>query len=214
MDHVLTANQVKAMLLEVCDAIVSSEEILGQADRDIGDGDHGIGMSLGFSSAKEVLADQDFTDAYQVFSTLGRTMISVMGGASGIIFGLLFYGGSKGKEAQGQLTTEDVYKLFRDSMREIQSKGGAGVGDKTMIDALDPMVASMQSSADKNASFKEFFAAASAAAEQGKEKSKEYIAKFGKAKALGERAIGFPDAGALSVSIIAQAMSAWAKKEL
>lgn len=210
----LSAAQAKAMMLEVAQTVISKKEFLCEADRNIGDGDHGIGMANGFEAAYDALALKDFTDVYEVFSTIGRTMIKVMGGASGIIFGLLFYAGSKNMPPKSEITEAEFAEIFEKADVEIKAKGQAQLGDKTLIDALDPMVAAMKAGAAKKASFPEMLEAASAAAEAGKEASKEYVAKIGKAKTLGERAIGYPDAGCVSLTVIMQAMSSWANNNL
>jgi dihydroxyacetone kinase phosphoprotein-dependent L subunit len=210
----LTAAQAKAMMLEVAQTVIANKEFLCEADRNIGDGDHGIGMANGFEAAQGELCSNEFPDVYQVFSTVGRTMIRVMGGASGIIFGLLFYAGAKNMPAKNEITQMELAEIFEKAAQEIKAKGQAKPGDKTLIDALDPMVASMKDCAMDGASFPEMLQAAYLAAESGMEASKNYIAKLGKAKTLGERAIGFPDAGCVSLTVIARAMSTWAKQNL
>lgn len=210
----MTAVQVKNMLIDVAYAVINAKELLCQADRDIGDGDHGIGMAGGFEEALKELQAKEYNDVYEVFFTVGRTMIRVMGGASGIIFGLLFYAGSKGMSPKAAINVEEFYDLFNKALVEIQGKGQAKVGDKTVIDALVPMVESLKDSAAGKLSFKEALDKAYVAAETGMEASKNYVAKFGKAKTLGERVIGFPDAGAVSLTVITKAMSEWAEKNL
>lgn len=210
----LNATQMRDMILQVADAVVEAKEYLCEADRNIGDGDHGIGMAGGFEGVKQELAGKEFDDVYLVLSTVGRTMIRIMGGASGIIFGLLFYAGSKNMTAQKEITTAEFAEIFEKALVEIQAKGQAKVGDKTVIDALDPMVKALKESVAQNLSFKEMLNRAYLAAEEGKEASKAYVAKFGKAKALGERAVGFPDAGAVSLTVITKAMRDWAQENL
>jgi dihydroxyacetone kinase phosphoprotein-dependent L subunit len=210
----LSAVQVKEMMLQVAKAMIESKEALCQADRNIGDGDHGIGMAEGFGAVLRELEDREFDDIYQIFFTIGRTLIKTMGGASGIIFGLLFYAGAKNMPPKPEITTGEYYELFRKALSEVQAKGGAQLGDKTIVDALSPMVESLKDSVAQNLSFKEMLSRAYLAAEQGKEDSKQYVAKFGKAKTLGERAIGFPDPGCVSLSIIAKACSEWGKTNL
>jgi len=210
----LTAAQAKSMLLTVAQAVIENKEYLCQADRNIGDGDHGIGMSNGFEAAQKELNAGEFMDVYQVFSTVGRTMIKVMGGASGIIFGLLFYAGAKNMPPAAEIDQAGLAGIFEKALLEIQTKGQAKPGDKTLIDALDPMVASMKTSAAAAASFPDMLEAAAQAAESGKEATRNYIAKLGKAKTLGERALGYPDAGCVSLTVITRAMSEWAKRNM
>ena len=209
----LNTTQLKSMLMYTCQVMVDSQEIMCEADRNIGDGDHGIGMAKGFEAALQELQKQEFEDVYKIFFTIGRTMIKEMGGASGIIFGMLFYAGSKNVEPSPELTVKDFVIVFDKALTEIKAKGQAQVGDKTVVDALQPMVEVMQQNLDKDLSFEEITQIALEAAIQGKENSKQYAAKFGRAKTLGDRAIGYPDAGAVSLTLIMQAMLDWLKTQ-
>ena len=210
----LTANQIKSMFLHVADRVISAKEVLCEADRNIGDGDHGIGMANGFEGAITELNAREFKDAYAVFRTVGRKMIQVMGGASGIIFGLLFFAGSKNMPPKPDLTTREFTEIFIKAMLEIQAKGGAKPGDKTLIDGLSSAVDAMQKSVEMGEGYKEFLDDAFSGAEAGKEASKDYIARFGKAKTLGKRAIGYPDAGCVTLTYIFSAMKEWAEENL
>ena len=209
----LNTTQLKSMLMYTCQVMVDSQEIMCEADRNIGDGDHGIGMAKGFEAALQELQKQEFEDVYKIFFTVGRTMIKEMGGASGIIFGMLFYAGSKNVEPSPELTVKDFVTVFDKALTEIKAKGQAQVGDKTVVDALQPMVEIMQQNLDKDLSFEEITQIALEAAIQGEENSKQYAAKFGRAKTLGDRAIGYPDAGAVSLTLILQAMLDWLKTQ-
>lgn len=210
----LTASQLKDMLLQVAKKVVESKEMLCEADRNIGDGDHGIGMALGLKAAALELQSKDFSDAYAIFATVGRTMIKVMGGASGIIFGLLFYAGSKNMPPKSDLTTREFAEIFSKALAEIQTKGGARLGDKTIVDGLQPLVEVLLESQSNGDGFRAMLSKGYLAAETGMEKSKEYIAHFGKAKTLGERAIGYPDAGCVTLTVITKSMSDWANENL
>jgi dihydroxyacetone kinase phosphoprotein-dependent L subunit len=209
----LSSTQAKSMMIYVAAKMVESKEIMCEADRNIGDGDHGIGMAKGFGAALQELGNQEFDDVYKVFFTVGRTMIKEMGGASGIIFGTLFYAGSKNVEPCGEIGIKEFTTIFDKALTEIKAKGHASVGDKTVVDGLEPMVDSMKKSSEKDITFAELLQIALDAAIAGKEASKQYVAKFGRAKTLGDRAIGFPDAGAVSLTLIMQAMLDWVKAQ-
>ena len=127
-----------------------------------------------------------------------------MGGASGVIFGSLYLAGAKDVDAKPVLTAEDIAKMERKSLLAIQERGKAEVGDKTMVDALAPAVEALEANKDKG--LLEMLKAAEEAARQGVENTKNYQAKFGRAKSLMERAIGYQDAGATSVWLIFQGM--------
>lgn len=201
----LTVEQTTEMIKAACDAIIESKPFLTEVDSKIGDGDHGIGMSGGMEKAKAALDDKGpFEDINTVFKTTGMAMINSMGGASGVIFGSMFLGGVKGLEKLTELDGGNFTRIMRGSVESIKQRGKAQVGDKTMVDALEPAVEAMEA-ADKE-ELAELLKAATEAAKQGVENTKQYVAKFGRAKSLLERAIGYQDAGATSVSIIFEAM--------
>lgn len=189
----------------VASRVIASEPLLSEADRNLGDGDHGLGMQRGFTAAQEKLkALPPGEPIDKLFSATGMALISSMGGASGAIFGTLFREGGKALAGRESFGAEELALFLQAASAGVQARGKAKPGDKTMVDALAP-------AADKAAEVKdrplhEALAEVAAAAEAGKEASKNYVAVFGRAKSLGEGAIGFPDAGAVSVTLILQAL--------
>ena len=201
----LNAADARNMLLYIADKIIAGKPYLTEIDSVIGDGDHGIGMAGGMQKAKKkLLRMEDETNAYAVFEAAGNAMLMSMGGASGVIFGSLFLAGAKGMKPKEVLTAADLAKMERMCLLAIQDRGKAEVGDKTMVDALAPAVEAMEKAA--SGSLLDMLKAAEEAARQGMEDTKKYVARFGRAKSLMERAIGHQDAGATSVWLIIQGM--------
>lgn len=201
----LCAEDVRNMLIYIADKIIAKKPYLTDIDSAIGDGDHGIGMAGGMQKAKrKLLTMEGEENAYALFEAAGKAMLFSMGGASGVIFGSLYLAGSKDTEAKPVLQAEDLAKMERKSLANIQEKGGASVGDKTMVDALAPAVEALEENSGKG--LLEMLKAAEKAAAQGVEDTKKYQAKFGRAKSLMERAIGYQDAGATSVWLIFEGM--------
>ncbi len=195
------------MLLLVADRIIEAEPELSEADRNLGDGDHGIGMQRGMNAAKEALAEtaEDSTVG-ELFTVMGKAMMSSMGGASGVIFGSLFRGGGKALKGYiGGFDARALSMVLSAAVEVIRDRGGAKAGDKTMLDALIP--ASLKASELMEVPLEEALKQVAEAAEAGKEASKDMIATMGRAKTLGERSLGHPDAGACSVAIILQTMA-------
>ncbi|SFJ52427.1 dihydroxyacetone kinase DhaL subunit [Halobacillus dabanensis] len=205
----LNATQVKEMFLYVGEKVRENKPLLTKIDSAIGDGDHGIGMSIGFTKAEENLKEKEFTTINEVIKTVGMSMMTSMGGASGVIFGTMFIGGVKGLEPHEKLNLPILAEIFEKSLEAIKVRGKASLGDKTMIDAFEPAVERLKQCSDNNKSLLEGLKNAEEGADKGVELSKEYIAKFGRAKSLGERAIGHQDAGATSVWIIFKSMREW-----
>jgi dihydroxyacetone kinase phosphoprotein-dependent L subunit len=205
----LNATQVKEMFLYVGEKVRENKPLLTKIDSAIGDGDHGIGMEIGFKKAEENLKEKEFTTINEVMKTVGMSMMTSMGGASGVIFGTMFIGGVKDLETHEDLDLPTLATIFEKSLEAVKSRGKASLGDKTMVDAFEPAVEILKQSSDNNQSLLEGMKCAEESAAKGVELSKEYIAKFGRAKSLGERAVGHQDAGATSVWIIFKSMREW-----
>lgn len=200
----INAEDARNMLLYIADKVIAKKPYLTDIDSAIGDGDHGIGMAGGMQKAKKkLLAMKGEENVYAIFEAAGKAMLMSMGGASGVIFGSLYLAGAKDMEKKAVLTAADLAQMERKSLAAIQERGKAAVGDKTMVDALAPAVEAMEKS---SGSLLDALKAAEEAARQGMEDTKKYVAKFGRAKSLMERAIGYQDAGATSVWLIFQGM--------
>lgn len=200
----LSKDDVKAMLLLVCDRVIAAEPQLSEADRNLGDGDHGLGMQRGMTAAKEKLGAGDVESVEKAFASVGMAMMSSMGGASGAIFGTFFRNGGKALAGKEALDSPGLAAFFQAGVDGVKQRGGAAVGDKTVVDAMEP--AAVKAAEVASQDLPAAISAIATAAEGGMEASKALVAKFGRAKTLGDACIGFPDAGAMSVTVIINAM--------
>ena len=166
----LTTTEVRDMMLAVANKIIESEPILTDADRALGDGDHGVGMERGMKAVIEKLDGQDFANPGKVFMTMGMAMMSSMGGASGALFGTMFRAGGKAMGDAETFGGTECAILFKEAAEGVMKRGGAEAGAKTMVDALIP--ASEAGSENEGKSVSEALAAVAEAAEAGKEASK------------------------------------------
>ena len=134
---------------------------------------------------------------------MGMNVMLEVSGSTSTLLGALFLGMSDCAEGT-ELDAEGVKKMFAGGLANVKQQTSAQVGDKTMVDALAPAVEALERNSGK--SFLEMLKAAEIAAKQGVENTKKYQAKFGRAKSLMERAVGYQDAGATSVWLIFQGM--------
>lgn len=184
------------MLLSCTDRLIRNEPYLTRIDSAIGDGDHGIGMKNGMAAARRYLQSAaEERNVYALYANMAEAMQRAMGGASGMIFSTLFAGDAGGRASAAEITPADLADQMKAGLKAIQEIGHAEVGDKTMVDALAPAVDAMLA---HTGSFEEMLRAGEESAKAGMEKTKEYTARFGRAKSLGERAVGHQDAGAAS----------------
>ncbi len=200
----LSIHQARDMILKVADAIIAAEPILSQADRDLGDGDHGLGMARGFTAVKESLDGVEFASHRDLFASAGNAMLTTMGGASGVVFGSLFLAGGTTLQGADYFGSHELAHLLNRALADVMERGGAKPGDKTMIDALHP--AAVTATKNLSSPLPDSLQATAQAARDGMEASKDMIATMGRAKTLGEKSLGLPDAGAISVTIILETM--------
>lgn len=214
MTAALRADRLRDMLANVADRVVASEPELSRADREIGDGDHGLGMKRGFSAVRAALADDDGDDVHALFKLVGNTLLRSMGGASGVIFGSLFRAGTAERAPADHIDVPGLAEHVTRALAEITERGGASPGDKTMVDALEPAARALARSAEAGDDLRTALRQAARAADEGVQRTKNYVARLGKAASLGNRALGRPDPGALSTAVIFGAMADWAEHHL
>ncbi|MEI0579621.1 dihydroxyacetone kinase subunit DhaL [Brachyspira pilosicoli] len=210
----MNPNDVKNMYIYVADKLIENEDYLTSIDIKIGDGDHGIGMSIGFQAVKNVLSSKNYNTVNEVFHDIGKTLLSSMGGASGVLFGTIFISGIVNYEEKKDFDVKDFADIFRVSLEKLKERGKAKLGDKTMIDALEPAVNALYEKAQIPSDIKEAFNYAKEKAQEGMENTKKYKASFGRAKYYGDKTIGIPDPGSVSVFIIFDSMSKWINDNL
>lgn len=205
----LDSAEVKTMLLAVADAVIAAEPALSEADRNLGDGDHGLGMQRGFQAVQAKLASMDAAEGIdKLLSGTGMAMMSSMGGASGAIFGTLFRDGGKALAGRTEFDGAALAAFLRAACDGVMARGKAKPGDKTMVDALHPAAEKAEEVAGLGIG--EALAAVAGAAEAGRDLSSGMVATLGRARTLGEASVGHPDAGACSVAVIFRAMSDFA----
>lgn len=207
----LTVQDTQNMLLYVSDKLIASKDMLCEIDGKIGDGDHGFGIERGFKAVKEIIMKNTYPTINDLYKEAGMALIQSMGGASGIIFSQMFLGANTIPE-KSSLDTETLALMMREGLEKVKNKGKAKLGDKTMVDALEPAVLALEK--EKGNSLVIALEEATLSSKQGVENTKQYPAKFGRAKFVFERSIGQQDAGATTVSLIFEAMYNFCLKEM
>ena len=168
-------------------------------------------MQRGMEAAKAKLATlDDSATVAELFGAMGMVMMSSMGGASGVVFGSMFSAGKKALKEAEAFTSGGLAELLKSAGETVMKRGGAKPGDKTMLDALVPAADKAGECSEMPVS--EALDQVAATAEKGRDDSRDLIATMGRAKTLGEKSIGHPDAGACSVAIILRAMADSAAK--
>lgn len=200
------------IVLELVKAIQENRNYLSDIDGLIGDGDHGINMSKGFTMAGEaVTADMTFGEAMK---TLGDTLLNEIGGSMGPLYGSFFRKCAKTVKGSETIDAPLFSSMLHAGLDGVMEIGGAKEGDKTLVDCLAPSVRAFDAEFASSSDFVKALSAASEAAEQGKEATKGMMARVGRASRLGERSVGVLDAGSTSCCIILKTMYAAIVREL
>ena len=179
---------------------------LTQLDSAIGDADHGVNMQRGFAAALAALDGYQAATVGEVLVKTGSTLISVVGGAAGPLYGTLFR--AMGKQlASPSVDAHQLLAALTAGLEGVQKLGAAVPGDKTMVDALVPALAAFGEQAGNGADLSVAAASAADAAEQGMRDTVPLQARKGRASYLGARSIGHQDPGATSTALIVRALA-------
>jgi phosphoenolpyruvate---glycerone phosphotransferase subunit DhaL len=188
-------------------ALLISENaaMLTELDTAIGDGDHGENMMRGFKAVEKKLeAAGPITDLSALFKLVGMTLLSSVGGAAGPLYGGFFLALSRASAGKEKLSKAELGEVLTEGLADIQRRGKAQLGDKTMVDALSPALDAYRASPDG-----ELAKAMHAGVEQALKSAEATIplqARKGRASYLAERSIGHQDPGATSSWLLLQAL--------
>jgi phosphoenolpyruvate---glycerone phosphotransferase subunit DhaL len=191
----VTADQVRDWIRRFAAVIAEHRAELVALDTAIGDGDHGTNMDRGMKKALEKLDSQEGADIGALLKAVAMALISSVGGAAGPLYGTLFLQMGTSAAGKEQLDLAGWTAALDAGIKGVQSRGKAEPGDKTMIDALLPALAALQS-ADGDAGAA--LAQAADAAEEGMKATIPMEARKGRASYLGPRSVGHQDPGATS----------------
>ena len=182
-------------------SIQENKQYLSDIDGLIGDGDHGINMNKGFTMCREEL-DKNPGDLAHGLKTLSKILMMKIGGSMGPLYGKFFKAIGLALEGKEEIGIAEMGEALKAAVDAIASISPAKVGDKTLIDTLIPALAAYQKAQAESNSFTEALEAMKIAAIEGRDSTKDMVAKLGRASRLGERSRGVLDAGATSCCLI------------
>lgn len=191
----------------VSNAIIAQKDFLTKLDREIGDGDHGINMARGFEAVLEKIeAMEDTNKPGPVLQTVGKALMSTVGGAAGPLYATAFLRAGDACDENTSFNVASVEKLLGAAVQGIQERGKAVRGDKTILDVLIPVHEVFVEGLENEKTLFECMGLASRAAKDGIDYTKTIAAKKGRASYVGERSIGHQDPGATSAAIMVRAL--------
>jgi len=182
--------------------VKAGAEHLGRLDSAIGDGDHGVAMSRAVQALEQGIAGcQDETPGV-LLKSVAWSVMSIDAGSTGPLLGSLFMGMMEPVGDADRVDCPLLASMFESGLAKLRAISKAEVGDKTMIDALVPAVEALSAAAAAGEGVASGLDKAATAAEEGAERTKDYQARFGKARNLGARSLGHQDPGATSTAML------------
>lgn len=194
------------ILMPLIRAIQDNKQYLSDIDGFIGDGDHGINMNKGFTLCEEQLKAEP-GDLSHGFKTLSHILMTQIGGSMGPLYGMFFSAMAKACKNKDTLDAAGFGEMLTAAKDKVRTISEAQPGDKTLLDVLLPAEESYRVALNANESFVRCLDRMSSAAEQGRDATKDMLAKVGRSSRLGERSRGVIDAGSASCCLILQTIA-------
>lgn len=202
--ELLTLPILRKILHSAVTELKANSKYLCELDGVAGDGDHGITIGRMADVMQELLDVTTLNTMRSLLDALGDAFMGINGGSAGPLWGTVFTGMAEGIDDQAELTDLELRKMFTQAKLDFMDISKAKPGDKTMVDALYPAIDAI---IETQGSLKEIMDAAAAAAKAGAEATSQMVARFGRAKNMGERSIGTKDPGAVSIAILFDGMA-------
>jgi dihydroxyacetone kinase-like protein len=203
----ITTEDTLRWLQQLAHVLHENREYLTQLDSAIGDADHGINMDRGFKAVMDKLPTVANMDIGSILKTVGTTLVSTVGGASGPLYGTAFLRAGMATSGKHELYEADVITMLEAALEGIKARGKAQPGEKTMVDALTPALAAAKDAEAHNLGLSRLLHRTADAAEVGMKATIPMLATKGRASYLGERSTGHQDPGATSSWLILKTLA-------
>lgn len=203
----MKSKEIIKLLHNVANKIEEEKDFLTKLDNEIGDGDHGVNLARGFLEVDKVIDSLIDKLPSDIMKSVGMTLISKVGGASGPLYGTAFLKLSMSFKDKEDINLNDFLIAFNDAIDGIKMRGKSNQGEKTMLDAMIPAYEAMLKENSEGKPIKEVLLAGVKEANNGVEYTKTIIATKGRASYVGERSIGHQDPGATSFTMMLEELS-------
>lgn len=210
-DNKLTLDNLTFIIKKMGEIVIENEVPFCELDSYAGDGDFGMSISKGFKQLRsewnEILENK-CEDMGSFLEACSLVIMEHCGGASGPIWGSAFRAAGKKIGGKKEAAIDDLEEMIQAAVSGIQATGertfgrGADIGDKTLMDALIPCAQALSKCAENKEALKDAFMKGAQAAVEGAENTKNIVARMGRAGTVGERSLGYPDAGAHALGVI------------
>ncbi len=196
--------RLEQIIRTIADTCVEQEGYFSDLDSVVGDGDFGYSLARGFEKLIEQWDTLPKESASAFLQSVALCLSSRIGGTSGPIWGTAFLRAGTAVKGVDELKIQDVVAMLRAAIAGIKARGGAEVGDKTLLDALVPMTDNVEDLSTSGSQTREIAFSAAKTARHAADAASVLVARRGRASYSGERSVGVPDPGAVAIAVLAE----------
>lgn len=201
---VMTFEQFKQLFVEIARRIEEVKDELSELDRQLGDGDHGVTMSIGWQAVVDKLRQSEANDCGTLLKEIAMAFLNAVGSSVGPLYATAFIRGSSVLQGKTELTHRDLVKFWEAAIQGIQERGKANIGDKTMMDTWLPVLDVLRTQSEQDEIDQALYDKALAEAEKGMKSTASLVSRLGRSSRLGDRSVGHLDPGAVSAFYLFQ----------
>jgi dihydroxyacetone kinase phosphoprotein-dependent L subunit len=202
----ITHTQIEVIVRAMADTALKNEAYFSDLDGVMGDADFGVSLAGGFKAVLRGWDKYDMSSIGSFLLDISKEITGNTGGCSGPVWGTLFMRAGMAFRGKTEITLPEIIDAFKSAIDGIMKRGGASLGDKTLIDALDAMVKSYEKSVVGGDSIETAFKKAADIAVETRETTKSWVAKRGRQSFTGDRSIGTYDPGIVAIGEMAKAI--------
>jgi len=211
LDH-LSGADWQRLMLAATDSLEEHVDELSMLDAAVGDGDHGVNVSVAMAYTRREVSALDGPLPSEVMAVVAVGFLDEMGGAAGALFGSFFRAASRSLGSAPVTTTAQFADAIEAGTEVVKRRGRTEPGDKTMVDALAAATTVARRSADEALPIRDALDAVAIAARQGAEATTDMAASRGRSRYAEGRSVGIQDAGATTVAIVFEAWASASKE--
>jgi len=197
----ITQADIERAILTTCGTVLRNEHYFAVLDGLAGDGDFGTSLATGFRQIEKEWDEIPKTDIGAMLLKISMIVSKHVGGSSGPIWGTGFMKAAMLTRGKTAIALQDLADMLGSAIEGIMARGGAKLGDKTLLDALIPVHEALKAAGDDTAAA---LRQAAEVADKAIDETRSLRAGRGRASQVGERSIGTPDPGIVAIATILQ----------
>ena len=200
----ITQSQIERAIRRTCDTVLRNEHYFADLDGLAGDGDFGTSLATGFRQIEKEWDEIPKTDIGAMLLKISMIVSKHVGGSSGPIWGTGFMKAAMLTRGKTEIALADLADMLGSAIEGIQARGGAKLGDKTLLDALIPVHETLKDHAAAGGDLGTALCDAAEAADAAVDETRNLVAHRGRASQVGERSANTPDPGIVAIATILQ----------